>query len=58
MMNLIAHVFPKLQTAKDLVTPMPKNRHFRTPFDSQHVNGSQTPVKFSWQTFYQIFLSL
>ena len=47
MMNLIAHVFPKLQTAKDLVTPMPKNRHFRTPFDSQHVNGSQTPVKFS-----------
>ena len=44
-MILIAYVFPKLQPVKDLVTPMPKKRHFRAPFDSQRVKGSQTLVK-------------
>ena len=38
-MILIAYVFPELQTAKYLVTPMSKKPRFRTPFDSQHVKG-------------------
>ena len=44
-MTLIAYVFLKLQTVKDLVRPMSKKRPLRTPFDSQHVKGSQTPAK-------------
>ena len=37
--------FPKLETAKDVVTQMSKKSRFRTPCDSQHVNSSQTLVK-------------
>ena len=44
-MILIACLFPNWQTVKDLVGPMSKTRHFRTPFDSQHVKGYQTLAK-------------
>ena len=44
-MTLIAYAFPKLETAKDVVTQMSKKSRFRTPCDSQHVNSSQTLVK-------------
>ena len=44
-MTLIADVFPKLQAAKDVLPQMPKSPRFRTPCDSQHVNGSETLVK-------------
>ena len=44
-MIFIALVFTKLQTLKDFVRPLSKKRHFRTPFESQHVKGSQTLVK-------------
>ena len=44
-MTLIAYVFPNLQTAKDLLRAMSKNRRFRTHFDSQCVKGFQTYVK-------------
>ena len=44
-MIVIANVFRKLQTVKDLVRPLSKKSRFRTPFDSQHVKGSQTLVK-------------
>ena len=37
---VIPHVFPKLQTVKDLVRPLSKKRRFRTSFDSQLVKGS------------------
>ena len=57
-MTLIVYVFPKLQTAKDLVRPMSKKRRFRTPFDSQYVKRSQTLLKSGWQHFCQIFSSL
>ena len=55
---VIANVFPKLETAKDLVPPFSKNRHFRTSFDSQHVKGSQTLKKIAWEHLYHIFSSL
>ena len=53
---VIANVFPKLQTVKDLVRPL--KRRFRTSFNSQHVKGSQRLVKSAWEHFYHIFPSL
>ena len=44
-MTLIANVFPKLWTARDVVRQMSKNPLFRTLFDSQDVKGTQAPVK-------------
>ena len=42
---VIASVFPKLQTVKDLVKRLSRKRRFSISFVSQHVNGSQTFVK-------------
>ena len=53
-MTRIAYVFPKLQTAKDVVRLIFK----RTPFHIQHVKGSQTLVKYARQHFCHPFLSL
>ena len=44
-MIIIGTLFRKLQSVKDLVKPLSKKHRFRTPFDSQHVKGSQTVVK-------------
>ena len=44
-MIILATLFPKLQTVKDFVRRLSKKHPFRTPFDSQHVKGSQTPLK-------------
>ena len=57
-MIVIANVFPQLLTVEDLVRPLYKKRCFRTPFDSQHVKGSRTPLKSAWEQFYHIFSSL
>ena len=55
---VMANVFSKLRTVKDLVKPLSKKRRFRPSFDSQHVKGSQTLVKFAWEHFYQLFPEL
>ena len=52
---VIANLFPKLQTKKNLARPLSKKFYFRTPFDSKHVKGTQTLVKFEWEHFYQLF---
>ena len=57
-MIVIANLFPKLQTVKDLAKPLYKKPRFRTPFDSQHVEGYQTLAKSASEHFYQIFSSL
>ena len=44
-MTLIANVFPKLWTARDVVRQRSKKPLFRTLFDSQDVKGTQAPVK-------------
>ena len=44
-MTIIAYVFPKLQTAKDLPRPLFKKWRFKTFFNSQHVKGSKAIVK-------------
>ena len=41
----VATLLGKLQGVKDFVRPLSKKHRFRTPFDSQHVKGSQTLVK-------------
>ena len=51
-MVVIANVFPKFQTVKDLVKPLSRKRSFRTSFDSQPVNRRQTLVKSTWEQFY------
>ena len=57
-MTVIANVFPKLQTVKDLVKPLSRKPRFTTSFDSQRVNGCQKLVKSAWEHFYDIFWSL
>ena len=52
---VIANVFPKSQTLKDLVRPLSKKWRVRIPFDSRHVKESQ---KFAWENFSHNFESL
>ena len=51
-------VFRILQTVKHLVRQLSTKRRFRTSFDSQHVTGSQTPLKSAWGSFYHTLSSL
>ena len=57
-MIVIANVFPRLQTVKDLFRPLSKKRRFWTFFGNQHVKGSQTLVNSAWDICYHIFWSL
>ena len=54
-MTLIADVFPKLRTRKNLVRPMPKKSHFKGSFGKQHGKRAQTLFKFAWQNLYYIY---
>ena len=44
-MILIATLFPKLQTVKDLVRPLSKKHWFRATFESQQGKGYQVVIK-------------
>ena len=46
-MTVTATLFWKVQILQDLIRALSKKHRFRTPFDSQHVKGSQTLVKSS-----------
>ena len=56
-MTLIAYIFRKLRTAKNVVRKKSKNSGFRIPFDSQHVKKSQKLLRPAWQHFSHIFAS-
>ena len=56
-MTLVFYVFPKLETAKNVVGKISKKTRFKTPFDSQHVKGSQTLFKSATKHFYHIFFN-
>ena len=45
-MIVIPTFFRELKTVNYLVRPLSKKQRFRTPFDSEHVKGSQTLLKF------------
>ena len=53
-MTLIAEVFPKLQTSKNMVTSMSKKSRFKGSFGKQYGKRSQTLLKFAWQYLYHI----
>ena len=57
-MILIADVFPKLRTPKNLVKSMSKKSCFNGSFGKQHSKRLQTLLKFAWQNLYHIYWSL
>ena len=57
-MIVIASVFWKWKTVKDLIRPLSKKHRLRTPFGSESVKGSQTLVKSEREHFHHIFSSL
>ena len=57
-MNLIAEVFPKLRTPKNVVRSMSKKSRFKGSFGKQHDKRAQTLLKFAWQHLYHIYWSL
>ena len=57
-MTLIAEVFLKLQTPKNMVTSMSKKSRFKGSFAKQHGKRAQTLLKFAWQNLYHIYWSL
>ena len=57
-MIVIATLFEKLDTVKELVTPLFKKHRYRTRFDSQHVKDFQTLAKQAWEHFLQIFSAI
>ena len=57
-MTLIAKVFPKLGTPKNMVTSMSKKSRFKGSFGKQHGKRAQTLLKFAWQHLYHIYWSL
>ena len=53
-MTVIVYVFPKLQSAKEVVRQMSKMSRFRKPFDKRHSKWSQTLLKSAQLQFYYI----
>ena len=56
-MIVIATLFRKLHTVKELVRPLSKKHRLRRPFDNEHVKASQTLVKSGWENFHHILSS-
>ena len=57
-MTLIADVYPKLRTQKNLVRSMSKKSRFKGSFGKQHGKRAQTLLKFAWQHIYHIYWPL
>ena len=57
-MIVIANIFPKLQTMKNLFRTLSKKRRFRACLDIQHVKASQILAKSPWERFHHVFPSL
>ena len=54
-MILVANVFPKLETAKDMGRQMSKKSRFRRHFNKQHDKQSQTLLKSERQHLCHIY---
>ena len=57
-MTVIADVFPKLRTQKNLLRSMPKKYGFKGSFQKQHGKCAQTLLKCQGYILYQIYWSL
>ena len=53
-MTLIADLFPKLRTPKNVVRYMSKKSHIKGPFDRQHGKRVQTLLRSEPQHHYHI----
>ena len=53
-MTLIADLFPKLRTPKNVVRYMSKKSRFKVPFDRQHGKRAQTLMRSEPQHRYHI----
>ena len=56
--TLIAEVFPKLRTSKNLVRSISKKSRFKGSFGKEHGKRAQTMLKFEWKHLYHIYWSL
>ena len=54
-MTLIADVFPKLRTPKNMVRSMPKKSRFRASVEKQHGRSTQTLLKYDGHLVYHIY---
>ena len=57
-MSLIAYVFPKVWTPKNLVRSMSKNSRFKGSFGKQHRKRAQILLRIGWQHLCHIYWSL
>ena len=57
-MRLIAHVFPKLRSPKNLVRSMSIKSRFKGSFGKQHGKRVQTLLKCQWELLYHIYWTL
>ena len=57
-MTLIAEVFPKLRTPKNMVRSISKRSRFEGSFGKQHGKRAKTLLKFERQHIYHIYWSL
>ena len=53
-MTLIAHLFPKVPTPKNVLRYMSKKSGFKGPFDRQHGKRVQTLLRYEPQHRYHI----
>ena len=53
--SVIALLFPKLLSRKEVATETSKRSCFRTPFGNQRVNGFQTPLNVARHHLYPLF---
>ena len=53
-MTLVAYLFPKLRTPKNVVRYMSKKSRFKVPFDRQHGKRVQTLLRYEPQHRYHI----
>ena len=56
-MTLVADVFPKLRTQKNLVRSMPKKSRFKVSFKKQHRQCAWAFLKCEVELLYNIYLS-
>ena len=56
-MTLIRYLFHSVLPAKNVVTYMCKNSHFRLPFQKEHGKRVSTLIKFERQNLYHIYWS-
>ena len=57
-MTVIADVFPKLRTPKNVVRSMSQKSNFRGSFEKQHSKRAKTLLKFKRQQLYHISWSI